>query len=120
MLHYYFKDFFLINDIFITTKKKFRLHNFGLLLSTVTVFFNPPFWKDVIDPNKAVLAVPPLLFEGEVGGATGGGGGPFGGAGGAGGATGGGGAVGAIGGGGGVEVVVGGPEVDWVGFTLSF
>ena len=71
-------------------------YTLGLLLSTVTVFFNPPFWKDVIDPKRAVLAW--LLFPApEGGGATGGGGGAPGG--------GGRGAIGAGGGGGGATEV---------------
>ena len=93
-----------------------------MLLSTVTVFFNPPFWKEVIEPNRAVLGAPPL---GAAVGAAGGAGGPLGGAGGAiGGAIGGaggaiGGAGGAIGGAGGAGFVTDFPLVSLFEFGIE-
>ena len=93
-----------------------------MLLSTVTVFFNPPFWKEVIEPNRAVLGAPPL---GAAVGAGGGAGGPLGGAGGAiggaGGAIGGaiGGAGGAIGGAGGAGFVADFPLVSLFEFGIE-
>ena len=90
-----------------------------MLLSTVTVFFNPPFWKEVIEPNRAVLGAPPL---GAAVGAGGGAGGPLGGAGGAIGGAGGaiGGAIGGAGGavGGAIGGAIGG--AGGAGFVADF
>lgn len=79
--------------------------SFGALLSTVTVFFNPPLENPVIEPSKAPL---PSDDGGRAGGAelgAGGGGAP------AGGGGGGAGPAPIAGGGGGAPVGAGGAEI---------